>query len=180
MLATASMHGEGPAGIALSGRSQPAPGQRARKGSTGACDPDGPAQRGRTSVDMGLAVHDSTVGGESLAGIASPGHRRKSAGMRGHDRPEPRHRQRPVRSRSARSAAHAPAGSRGQAPPARRPLRLHGRAGARGSGAVIVGRAGLAEPTGLGDGIRVESHGPAQFKSSQLERFYSVPSGQRP
>jgi class 3 adenylate cyclase len=34
---------------------------------------------------------------------------------------------------------------------------------------------------GLGDGIRVESHGPAQFKSrSQLERFYSVPSGQRP
>jgi hypothetical protein len=35
--------------------------------------------------------------------------------------------------------------------------------------------------TGLGDGIRVESHGPAQFKSrSQLERFYSVPSGQRP
>jgi adenylate cyclase len=35
--------------------------------------------------------------------------------------------------------------------------------------------------TGLGDGIRVESHDPAQFKSrSQLERFYSVPSGQRP
>ena len=35
--------------------------------------------------------------------------------------------------------------------------------------------------TGLGDGIRVESHGPAQFKSrSQPCRFYSVPSGQRP
>jgi class 3 adenylate cyclase len=35
--------------------------------------------------------------------------------------------------------------------------------------------------TGLSEGIRVEPHGPAQFKSSsQLERFYSVPSGQRP
>ena len=44
-----------------SGRSQPAPGQRARKGSTGARNPDGPAQRGRTSVDMGLAVHDLDV-----------------------------------------------------------------------------------------------------------------------
>jgi adenylate cyclase len=35
--------------------------------------------------------------------------------------------------------------------------------------------------TGLGDGISVESHGPTQFKTrSQVERFYSVPAGQRP
>ncbi len=35
--------------------------------------------------------------------------------------------------------------------------------------------------TGLGDGIRVESHGPAQFKTrSQVARVYSVPVGQRP
>ncbi len=34
---------------------------------------------------------------------------------------------------------------------------------------------------GLGDGIRVESHGPAQFKSrSQAVQVYSVPAGQRP
>jgi len=34
--------------------------------------------------------------------------------------------------------------------------------------------------TGLGDGIRVESHGPAQFKTrSPIERFYSVPPTQR-
>ena len=35
--------------------------------------------------------------------------------------------------------------------------------------------------TGLGDGIRVESHGPAQFKTrSQAAQVYSVPAGQRP
>ncbi len=34
---------------------------------------------------------------------------------------------------------------------------------------------------GLSDGIRVESHGPAQFKTrSQAARVYSVPAGQRP
>jgi class 3 adenylate cyclase len=34
---------------------------------------------------------------------------------------------------------------------------------------------------GLSDGIRVESHGPAQFKSrSQAVQVYSVPAGQRP
>jgi class 3 adenylate cyclase len=34
---------------------------------------------------------------------------------------------------------------------------------------------------GLGEGIRVEAHGPAQFKTrSPIERFYSVPAGQRP
>jgi len=35
--------------------------------------------------------------------------------------------------------------------------------------------------TGLGDAIRVESHGPAQFKTrSQTAHVYSVPAGQRP
>jgi class 3 adenylate cyclase len=35
--------------------------------------------------------------------------------------------------------------------------------------------------TGLSGGIRVESHGPAQFKSkSQVVPVYSVPPGQRP
>ena len=34
---------------------------------------------------------------------------------------------------------------------------------------------------GLSDGIRVESHGQAQFKTrSQAVRVYSVPAGQRP
>ena len=34
--------------------------------------------------------------------------------------------------------------------------------------------------TGLGEGIRVESHGPAQFKTrSQTAQVYSVPAGQR-
>jgi len=120
--ATASMDGEGPAGSALSGGSQPAPGQRARKGSTGACDPDGPAQRGRTSVDMGLAVHDSTVGREPLAGIASAGHRRKSAGMRGHDRPEPRHRQPAAEASDRFPAGPAAPRSESKAAPAWRSL----------------------------------------------------------
>ena len=61
MSATASMDGEDPAGSALSGRSQRAPGQRARKGSTGACDPDGPAQRGTTRLS-----------GESLLRVSLP------------------------------------------------------------------------------------------------------------
>jgi class 3 adenylate cyclase len=38
-----------------------------------------------------------------------------------------------------------------------------------------------ATRAGLADGIRVEPHGPAQFKSRrQVERFYSVPAAQRP
>ncbi len=35
--------------------------------------------------------------------------------------------------------------------------------------------------TGLGDAIRVEPHGPAQFKTrSQAALVYSVPAAQRP
>ena len=48
----------------------------------------------------------------------------------------------------------------------------------------VVGQAILIDENtrlGLMDGIRVESHGPAQFKSrSQAVAVYSVPAGQRP
>jgi class 3 adenylate cyclase len=48
----------------------------------------------------------------------------------------------------------------------------------------VVGRPILIDENtrnGLGDGIRVESHGPAQFKTrSQTVQVYSVPAGQPP